>query len=407
MIAVDPTSTLGARERFPCFDGLRAIAAGAVLVLHVSLISGYTFRQASGAGPYLARGEAGVYLFFLISGYLLYRPFVAARYDGSPGPGLRSYARRRALRIIPAYWVALTVLVVILDTRERNDISSISDVTAYYGFLQIYSESTLVGGLQQAWSLCTEMAFYVFLPLWAMVMRRTQRREESIDRAFRVELVGLACLYALGIISRWLVVRDLPPGNVAVDYRLDWLPMNADLFALGMGLAVTREWALRRRRPVRTLDIVGRHPGGCWALAGVAYWAVSTRIDLTLSVGADGPGQWMARQVLYAATAFFLMLPAVFGPQDQGLVRRLLRSRVMVAGGLISYGVYLWHEGVLDVWMRARDIQPFEGAFWPMFAVGLAGTVAAAAVSYVVVEKPALSRSHRASGLRSRGAPGR
>ncbi|MDX6538496.1 MAG: hypothetical protein QOI71_106 [Gaiellales bacterium] len=392
MIAVDPASTLTARERFPCFDGLRAIAAGAVVLLHVSLISGFTARQAGTVGPYFARGEAGVYLFFLISGYLLYRPFVAARFDHAPGPGLRSYARRRALRILPAYWVALTILAVIFDVRERHDISSLGDVVTYYGFLQIYSESTVVGGLQQAWSLCTEMSFYVFLPLWAMAMRRTRRRTENVDRAFTLELAGLFALFVLGIVSRWLVVRDFPPGNVAVDHRLDWLPMNADLFALGMGLAVTREWALRRREPVRLLETVGRFPGVCWALAVLSYWAVSTRAHLTLAVGADSPRQWMMRQVLYAATAFFLLLPAVFGPQDRGFVRRFLRSPVMVAGGLISYGVYLWHEGVLDVWMRTRDISPFVGAFLPMLAVAVAGTVVIATLSYVLVERPALSR---------------
>jgi peptidoglycan/LPS O-acetylase OafA/YrhL len=64
----------------------------------------------------------------------------------------------------------------------------------------------------------------------------------------------------------------------------------------------------------------------------------------------------------------------------------------MVAGGLISYGVYLWHEGVLDVWMRTRDISPFVGAFLPMLAVAVAGTVVIATLSYVLVERPALSR---------------
>ena len=392
MIAVDPASTLNARERFPCFDGLRAIAAGAVVLVHVSLISGYTLRQSDTVGPYFARGEAGVYLFFVISGYLLYRPFVAARFDHTPGPGLRSYARRRALRILPAYWVALTILVVIFDVRGRRDISSVADVVTYYGFLQIYSQSTVVGGLQQAWSLCTEMAFYVFLPLWAFVMRCTRRREEAPDRALKLELTGLGLLFVVGIVSRWLVVRDFPPGNVAVDYRLDWLPMNADVFALGMGLAVAREWALRKREPVRLLEAIGRHPGVCWALAGVAYWAVSTQANLTLAVGADTPGQWMARQLLYAATAFCLILPAVFGPQRQGLVRRLLQSRVMVGAGLISYGVYLWHEGVLDVWMRARDIKPFEGTFLPMLLVAIVATAAIATLSYVLVERPALAR---------------
>jgi len=391
MIAVDPRSSLTSRERFPCFDGLRAIAAGAVVLLHVSLISGFTFREGDGVGPYFARGEAGVYLFFVISGYLLYRPFVAARFDEGRVPDLRAYARRRALRIIPAYWLALTILVLAFDTRRRNDITSIGDVVVYYGFLQTYFKSTFVGWLQQAWSLCTEMAFYVFLPLWALGMRRTRRAHEPVDRVLRTELLGLVGLYVLGLVSRWLVVRGLPSGNVPYDNRLDWLPMNADLFALGMGVAVVREWAVRHRSPVRTVEAVGRHPGLCRFLAAVAYWAVCTHAALPLGPGADSAGQWMTRQVLYAAAAVFLLLPAVFGPQDHGLVRRLLRSRVMVAGGLISYGVYLWHEGVLDVWMRARELTPLATAFPPLLLVTLAGTITVAAVSYVVVERPALA----------------
>jgi peptidoglycan/LPS O-acetylase OafA/YrhL len=108
--------------------------------------------------------------------------------------------------------------------------------------------------------------------------------------------------------------------------------------------------------------------------------------------GADTPGQWMIRQVLYGATAFFLLLPAVFGPQDEGLVRRLLRSRVFVFVGLISYGIYLWHEGVIDVWMHRRNIAPFTSGFLSLLAVAVVGTVAVAVLSYVVVERPALAR---------------
>jgi len=400
MIAVDPASTLTSRERFPCFDGLRAIAAGGVVLLHVALISGFTFREAAGVGPYFARGEAGVYLFFLISGYLLYRPFVAAHFDRVDAPSVRGYARRRALRIIPAYWVALTILVVIFDTRHRDDITSIRDVIIYYGFLQIYFKSTVVGGLQQAWSLCTEVAFYLFLPFWAAAVRWTRRTRDSLDGALRTEVIGLAALFVLGLALRWLVVRDLPEANVPYDNRLDWLPMNFDLFALGMGAAVLREWARRRPEPVRALDAIGRHPGLCWIAAGVAYWAVCTRANLPLGPGANSQSQWMWRQVLYGAAALFLLLPAVFGPQDRGLIRRLLQSRLMVALGLISYGIYLWHEGVIDVWMNARDIEAFVTPFPQLLLVTALATVAIATASYFVVEKPALAR--RAPAVRGR-----
>ncbi|HEV3226977.1 MAG TPA: acyltransferase [Acidimicrobiales bacterium] len=389
MIAVDPATASRTRDRFPCFDGLRAIAAGAVVVLHVSLISGFTFRDSNRFGQYFARGEAGVYLFFLISGYLLYRPFVAARFDERPGPGVRGYARRRALRILPAYWLALTVLVVVFDTRRRHDIGSVRDLVVYYGFLQIYFRSTVVGGLQQAWSLCTEVTFYVFLPIWAVLMRR-RRADARPGWILCTELVGLAALFVVGVASRWMVVRGFPDANVPVDYRLDWLPMNADLFALGMGVAVLREWNLRRVRPTVALEAVGRHPGLCWIAAAVAYWAVSTQASLPLGPGANSPAQWMARQFLYAAAALFLLLPAVFGPQDRGFIRRLLRSRLMIAGGLISYGVYLWHEGVLDIWMHGRDIQPFLADFLPLLVVAVVGSIALATASYFAVERPAL-----------------
>ncbi|MEY2570741.1 MAG: hypothetical protein QOE63_1091 [Acidimicrobiaceae bacterium] len=395
MIAVDPNPTPRSTERFPCFDGLRAIAAGAVLLVHVSLISGFDGRHPAGLGQYFARAEAGVYLFFLISGYLLYRPFVAARFDQRAGPGLRSYARRRALRIIPAYWVALTVLALVFDTRQRRDFSSIADVVIYYGFLQIYWNSTVVGGLQQAWSLCTEASFYVFLPFWATLMRRVGRLRRSPNAQLVSELIGLAVLFAIGLGFRYAVVRSLPPGNTAVDGRLDWLPANADLFALGMVLAVVREWSLRRDHLPAVVDLVGRMSLLWWALAAICYWAVSTQIGLGTGVGADSPRQWMERQVLYAGAAFFLLLPAVFGDQDRGIIRRVLRARVMALTGLISYGIYLWHEGVIDVWMRARDIAPFDGDFPSMLAVAVVGTIALAMLSYVVVERPLLNRKPR------------
>lgn len=398
MIAVDPHTRRGDAERFPCFDGLRAIAAGAVLLVHASLISGYNGRNPDGLGQYFARAEMGVYLFFLISGYLLYRPFVSARFDRRPGPGLRSYARRRALRIIPAYWVALSVLVVLFDTRQRNDITSLRDLIIYYGFLQIYWNDTVVGGLQQAWSLATEASFYVFLPLWAALLRRLTRAGESRDSMLRTELFGLAVLGLVGLGFRYAVVSSLPPGNTAVDGRLDWLPANTDLFALGMGLAVLREWAVRRDRVPRFVDAIGSVPWLWWTLAALSYWAVSTRIGLGTGVGADGPRQWMLRQVLYAATSLFLLLPAVFGPQDRGIIRRFLQARAMVAAGLISYGIYLWHEGVIDVWMRVRDIAPFAGSFPSMLAVSIAGSITLATASYVFVERPALERKARRSG---------
>src|SRR5918911_1023029 len=100
--------TASPRERargltFPAFDGLRALAAGAVALTHSAFISGFNIRN-NAWGPYFARLDIGVAVFFVISGFLLYRPFVLARFAVSDSPATLPYFQRRFLRIFPAFW---------------------------------------------------------------------------------------------------------------------------------------------------------------------------------------------------------------------------------------------------------------------------------------------------------------
>src|SRR4051812_6590794 len=96
-------------SRLDALDGLRGLAALGVLVLHVWMFSyGDNGKPPKGLLD-LALGELrlGVQLFFVLSGFLLFRPFVAAALGGGPRPSLRRYAVRRAARILPAYWAAV------------------------------------------------------------------------------------------------------------------------------------------------------------------------------------------------------------------------------------------------------------------------------------------------------------
>src|SRR4029453_8643404 len=98
-------------------DGMRALAALGVLVCHVALQVG--FSPHNRFGHYFARLDVGVAVFFVLSGFLLYRPFVARRMDGRPRPSPRDYLRNRFLRIFPGYWLALTLLDVWFYVRAR------------------------------------------------------------------------------------------------------------------------------------------------------------------------------------------------------------------------------------------------------------------------------------------------
>src|SRR3954469_6463718 len=90
--------------RFPLLDPLRAVAALAIVVTHTAELGGFNTTHALGA--WTVRLDCGVAGFFVLSGSLLPRPFVAAGRDGRGAPRVARYARRRALRILPGYWVA-------------------------------------------------------------------------------------------------------------------------------------------------------------------------------------------------------------------------------------------------------------------------------------------------------------
>src|SRR5215467_11624820 len=119
--------------RFPLFDSLRAIAAISVLAFHAGIVSGL-LSSGSWLKPYAARLDVGVSVFFLISGFLLYRPFTRARLLGESQPQTGAYAWRRFLRIVPAYWVALTIITICLGLPR---VFSAAGIPIYYGFGQI------------------------------------------------------------------------------------------------------------------------------------------------------------------------------------------------------------------------------------------------------------------------------
>ena len=139
--------------RFPLLDAMRAIAALSIVVTHASGVS--NFNTDNWLGHFPARLNMGVTIFFLLSGFLLYRPFVAARREGRPSIHTGRFLRRRALRIIPAYWVALTLLAIYPGLLGFSD-----HWWRFYTFTQIYWSDSIVQGIGPAWTLCIEVSFW-------------------------------------------------------------------------------------------------------------------------------------------------------------------------------------------------------------------------------------------------------
>jgi peptidoglycan/LPS O-acetylase OafA/YrhL len=353
-------------SRRPELDGIRAIAALSVLLFHAV---GYWARGAGeGASlqPWVARLDVGVAVFFLLSGYLIYRPFLRGRVR------LGAYAARRALRIVPAYWVALTVAAIVLPLPEVW-----AGIPTFYGFAQAYREQAVGQGLGQAWTLCVEVAFYAFLPLWALLTLRRPRSWYPL-----LALIAFSLLYKLVILS------GAAPRVLPLDPRLIALPAFLDMFALGMGIALLEARGMRL-------------PGSWWWWAAAAALFVAggwllrdARLDTYTH------GEWLARHALYAAIALTVLAPAVAGG---GGPARVLGAWPLQRLGVISYGVYLYHLLVLSLLARwglaswERAIHPY--VLWPVAA--LAGSVVLATLSWRLVERPALRAAPRARARRA------
>lgn len=400
-------------SRLPCLDGLRALAAVAVVMHHAAVEVAYNQHGAwtipgTGVvihvGDYFARMDAGVQVFFLLSGFLLYRPFVAAAFDErSPGEP-RAYFRRRFLRIFPAYWLAYVCIALFVGLSQP--VGGGRTMLEQFFLVHLYDPTNgggrALGGISQSWTLAVELSFYAMIPLYAYVMRRFGNGRDR-DGRLRVELIGLGALYATSVVWRALDFYVLPHGPVRSLGEL-WLPAQLDLFAMGMGLAVIRSWYDRREQRVAALEFVGRVSWLWWLCAALTFTAVSFWVGLpTRLVSVYGVPAY-TKQFLYGLTALFLLLPAVFGAQQRGGVRRFLQLRPVVYLGVVSFGIYLWHQAFIEKIHHWGGWAPKPGqnilfSFRGPVAVhafgALALSIVVASLSWFLLERPLLRRKDR------------
>ncbi len=358
------------KREYGSLDGLRAVAALSVLLHHAGFDSGFTFRNS--LGDFTARGDIGVPIFFALSGFLLFRPFLVANLKGTPPPSARAFWWRRLLRIVPAYWLALTVCAIAFGTK----LGSVTDAIWYYSLGQIYSNRHALGGLPQAWSLCTEISFYVMIPLYARATRRLAKGRAG------GELVAIVGLAAVSFAYRSVIyIADPSWAGTA----LFWLPAHLEFFAVGMAAA----WLCVARSPRAdsTVKLMGRLTIPLLAAAIGAFVVVAKVVDLPKGIAwVPGPKAFQ-RQFLYAVVAACLLLVAVFaGPRS--LPSKFLGARAMAWLGTLSYGIYLWHKSIVEYASKHFGGHYFDARFATVVAVGFVGSVVLAALSWRFFERP-------------------
>jgi len=345
----------------------------------------------------------GVALFYVISAFLLYRPLYRARVHGHPRPNLRAYLVRRAVRIIPAYWVALTVIGLV---DNHSELFTWDGFFGWYCLTFIYRSGSFVWQqVLPAWTICVEASFYLFLPVWAWALAKlTSARTNPL----RFEVAVIAAVMALSLIYKVSVL------NRAVDIDFEpWLmilPNSIDIFAVGMLLALFAAHATDSDWP-RLLRVAGQHPTTCWVLAAGVYVVVcllesrwnSNPSKSWYPVDQDGMLHW--QQGIWAEVnlviAALLLAPIVVASERRSLVSRFLNLKAVAWVGLVSYGLYLWHVFVLDqITGLFKDDQVPLPLVPVLTLVAYLVALGIAAASWYAMERRVLAAAHRSALLR-------
>lgn len=370
-----------ALHRLPALDAVRVFGALAVVGHHVGFATGRNTGDTA-LGAWLARLDVGVAIFFVLSGFLLFRPYAHALATGGRRPGTTRYLWRRATRILPAYWVAVVVCLTFLP---QNRPASVGDWLRHATLTQIYQPRQLRHGLSQTWSLATEVTFYLLLPVLALLLLGRGRRPGSGAASIPGSRVALIAVAAPLVTAGWVVLMGL--GVLDLGLHTMWLPSYALWFGSGMALALIHvSLSLRPGRRWRVLNDLGAAPLACGAVALAALAIATTPIAGPRNLAEPTAVEFGVKLVLYTVVAVMVVLPVAFGPRTRTKV--VFGSAAGRWLGQVSYGLFLWHPFVLEGIYVVSGRAEFTGDPLGVFLLTVAGGLVLATVSYYAVERP-------------------
>jgi peptidoglycan/LPS O-acetylase OafA/YrhL len=330
-------------QRYPALDGLRAVAVGLVMVGH------YTHRTEI--------GTLGVGIFYVLSGFLI-TGLLLTDYRRSGAIHLSAFYARRAIRIMPAYYVFLAVAFVVLSRTASMPPTGTWWASGVYvnDFWSAfhYRPSTQ---LTHTWSLGVEEKFYLAWPLLLLV--RIRKGRSVVLRSLAMTIVAVILWRLVLLAFAGLPLHRLAHYlQFAFEARLDYLSLGCALALLqstGTWDRIQAAAAVRRSLPLVPITALGivTLTFGRWR-----WWAISQSIEAVLIAG-----------------MLVLLLAARWQWLDHPIARYL---------GALSYSIYLYH---MLAWFVAGELVLGEFARALLAAVV---TLPLAAASYHLVERPFL-----------------
>ncbi|KAA0097545.1 acyltransferase [Mycolicibacterium sp. P1-18] len=410
----EPASTKPRRARIIGLDGVRGLLCLSIAVTH---ITGHYSPKTAATWQTNVFGFSLVY-FFVLSGFLLSLPFVRNLIKDRTAatlPNVTDYTVHRLARIMPAYVLIFLFVNFVLQVSyvqnptlqplgTDDGTAMITDpgmLVANLTLTQSYFPAYVQTGINPSWSLTLEYAFYASLPLLFMVVFALRKRL-SVNPLVLATAVP-AFLLVLGLVGRALIPVVFAHAGTTDFMLLNWGPnwaavftksflTNADNFAFGMLAAIMfvamerGELPERLSRRVRTISTVAILP----VLLACGVLLVFASQFVTAGVGV-------------VAALMILIVVAPLARHQKSRLATALDFRPIRFVGEISLSAYLWHFPVLLMlgrigWM-AGDTLP--GMLWNI-VLALAVTILAGAVTYYLIEKPAMNYAKR---IRSKKKP--
>lgn len=382
-VLVDQENARSARtpkSHIAALTGLRGFAALGVVLVHGSGPTDY---------PWVGLHSYGPIALFVLSGFLLFQPWSKWMLGLGRRPAVRTFAKRRILRIFPPYLAALFIVALVLPaSRPRGIEGWLHSVT----LTQTFSPMGLRTAMGHVWSLNTEITWYAVLPLVGFLTAISCLR-------FRVRpVVAMWVLLATA-----LVVTVLWRAHIAYfDHDLAtlltrpfWFPGFAVCF---IGGAFISHLVIEHR-----VNPESRFQPVHW-FAQRPWIVIATVVAAAAVANSSLGGQWtwgivttQERSIRFAFTTVFalaLLAAVSAGPPSSPIVR-IFSKRWIVAIGRWSYGIYLWHLPVRELLMNHMEIP--IGAMGLALWIGLilAVSIPLGAATYAFIERPTMGWSKR------------
>lgn len=359
--------------------GLRGFAALVVVVVHASGLTDYAWFGLHTFGPIAL---------FALSGFLLFQPWSAWLLGRQGRPSLATYAIRRLFRIFPAWVVTLLVVALIYPASRPQGVTG---WLLSLSLTQTASPTGLRPGLEQAWSLGTELTWYVAVPviggLAALAVHRLGLRPLRT-------VAGLTVMALLVTIAFRLDLASRPDDLSAHLTRNYWLPAYLICFMGGAFIAhvmVSERQGALSRQPIRWLGdrpwliimialgtgaVANSRLGGGWG------WVLHTQTEVAI-------------RFAFTSALALILLAGVASPSRDTALTGFFSNRPMVAIGRWSYSLYLWHLPIREILRQVMEVPSGFIGMLLWFGLLLGISLAVSAASYAFVERPAIAFSRR------------